>query len=178
MPTEQEMLPKDKYTVFDRKVKRYRKGIHSEFSPCSPAGKGLVEESTRSDVKKVEIGEMEVCTWGQMLTICRGAEMDKSQPETEPPWFLSGERWFCVYYMFLYGLHWLWRFSGIKDILSLTIAYIGYRLSFQLVSGSLGHTRSSGPAVCIDVCVLRNCRVAASSPFARTARHRYLRSQY
>jgi hypothetical protein len=31
MPTEQEMLPKDKYTVFDRKVKRYRKGIHSEL---------------------------------------------------------------------------------------------------------------------------------------------------
>lgn len=30
MPTEEEMLPKDKYTVFDRKVKRYRKGIHSE----------------------------------------------------------------------------------------------------------------------------------------------------
>ena len=29
MPIEQEMLPKDKYTVFDRKVKRYRKGIHS-----------------------------------------------------------------------------------------------------------------------------------------------------
>ncbi|KAI4635464.1 uncharacterized protein J4E87_000416 [Alternaria ethzedia] len=28
MPTEAEMLPKDKYTVFDRKVKRYRKGIH------------------------------------------------------------------------------------------------------------------------------------------------------
>jgi hypothetical protein len=33
MPTEQEMLPKDKYTVFDRKVKRYRKGIHSTFFP-------------------------------------------------------------------------------------------------------------------------------------------------
>lgn len=31
MPTEQEMLPKDKYTVFDRKAKRYRKGIHSEW---------------------------------------------------------------------------------------------------------------------------------------------------
>jgi hypothetical protein len=30
MPTEEEMLPKDKYTVFDRKVKRYRKGLHSE----------------------------------------------------------------------------------------------------------------------------------------------------
>ncbi|KAK5627687.1 hypothetical protein RRF57_003402 [Xylaria bambusicola] len=28
MPTEGEMLPKDKYTMFDRKEKRYRKGIH------------------------------------------------------------------------------------------------------------------------------------------------------
>jgi hypothetical protein len=31
MPTEQEMLPKDKYTIFDRKEKKYRKGIHSMF---------------------------------------------------------------------------------------------------------------------------------------------------
>ncbi|ESZ89537.1 54S ribosomal protein L31 [Sclerotinia borealis F-4128] len=28
MPTEQEMLPRDKYTMFDRKEKKYRKGIH------------------------------------------------------------------------------------------------------------------------------------------------------
>ncbi|KAI0128411.1 mitochondrial ribosomal protein L31-domain-containing protein [Xylariales sp. AK1849] len=28
MPTEAQMLPKDKYTIFDRKEKRYRKGIH------------------------------------------------------------------------------------------------------------------------------------------------------
>jgi len=31
MPTEPEMLAKDKYTMFDRKAKRYRKGIHSMF---------------------------------------------------------------------------------------------------------------------------------------------------
>ena len=31
MPREEEMLPKDKYTIFDRKEKKYRKGIHSEF---------------------------------------------------------------------------------------------------------------------------------------------------
>lgn len=37
MPTEQEMLPKDKYTLFDRKEKKYRKGIHSEY----PNGTGL-----------------------------------------------------------------------------------------------------------------------------------------
>lgn len=30
MPREEEMLPKDKYTIFDRKEKKYRKGIHSE----------------------------------------------------------------------------------------------------------------------------------------------------
>ncbi|KAL9600022.1 MAG: hypothetical protein Q9179_003369 [Wetmoreana sp. 5 TL-2023] len=30
MPREEEMRPKDKYTIFDRKEKRYRKGIHSE----------------------------------------------------------------------------------------------------------------------------------------------------
>ncbi|KAL8858328.1 MAG: hypothetical protein Q9178_005191 [Gyalolechia marmorata] len=28
MPREEEMRPKDKYTVFDRKEKKYRKGIH------------------------------------------------------------------------------------------------------------------------------------------------------
>lgn len=33
MPTEEEMLPKDKYTVFNRMAKRYRKGIHSELHP-------------------------------------------------------------------------------------------------------------------------------------------------
>lgn len=34
MPTEQEMRPKDKYTIFDRKEKKYRKGIHSELGSC------------------------------------------------------------------------------------------------------------------------------------------------
>jgi hypothetical protein len=40
MPTEAEMLAKDKYTVFDRKVKRYRKGIHSMWSPYFGLGLG------------------------------------------------------------------------------------------------------------------------------------------
>ena len=30
MPTEAEMLPRDKYTMFSRYSKTYRKGIHSE----------------------------------------------------------------------------------------------------------------------------------------------------
>jgi hypothetical protein len=32
MPVEQEMVPKDKYTIFDRKEKKYRKSIRSKFS--------------------------------------------------------------------------------------------------------------------------------------------------
>lgn len=32
MPREEEMLPKDKYTIFDRKEKKYRKAIHSAFA--------------------------------------------------------------------------------------------------------------------------------------------------
>ncbi len=39
MPTEAEMLPKDKYTIFDRKVKKYRKSIHSEFAPAPHASR-------------------------------------------------------------------------------------------------------------------------------------------
>lgn len=33
MPSEAEMLPRDKYTLFDRKERRYRKGIHSKSGP-------------------------------------------------------------------------------------------------------------------------------------------------
>lgn len=29
MPREEEMVPKDKYTIFDKKEKTYRKGLHS-----------------------------------------------------------------------------------------------------------------------------------------------------
>lgn len=30
MPREGEMVPRDKYSMFDRKEKTYRKGVHSE----------------------------------------------------------------------------------------------------------------------------------------------------
>lgn len=44
MPTEAEMIPKDKYTIFDRKEKKYRKGIHSMFDyVCSVLVCGRLE---------------------------------------------------------------------------------------------------------------------------------------
>lgn len=90
MPTEAEMLPKDKYTVFDRKVKRYRKGIHST---CRLAC--------------VIVGLAEG------LTCSRGTEMDESQSETQSPRFL-GWIWrtaggWNIYYVLSYPLHGTWR---------------------------------------------------------------------
>ena len=41
MPTEQEMLPKDKYTLFARYEKKYRKGIHSKFPAQYRLGKDV-----------------------------------------------------------------------------------------------------------------------------------------
>ena len=64
MPTEAEMLPKDKYSVFDRKVKRYRKGIHSTYR-CERVGDARA---------------------GLMCT--RGAKVDEGQSETQSSWFL------------------------------------------------------------------------------------------
>jgi hypothetical protein len=76
MPTEQEMLPKDKYTVFDRKVKRYRKGIHSTFIY------DVVEGSIR-----------------EKLTWSRGTKVDEGQSETEPSRFLAHLWERSVYYL-------------------------------------------------------------------------------
>jgi hypothetical protein len=41
MPREEEMLPKDKYTIFDKKEKTYRKGIHSMSMPWKNSARHL-----------------------------------------------------------------------------------------------------------------------------------------
>jgi hypothetical protein len=79
MPTEQEMLPKDKYTVFDRKVKRYRKGIHSKSHTISPweYAIGVAERALQTP---------ETLQW---LTFHRGAKVDKGQSTAQSPGFLD-----------------------------------------------------------------------------------------
>jgi hypothetical protein len=76
MPTEAEMMPRDKYTMFDRKAKRYRKGIHSMF-PSGPCD----------------------CSRAVWLTSgFRAPQVDPCVPKNQPPWFLDDEeRWFGVY---------------------------------------------------------------------------------
>ena len=67
MPTEAEMLPKDKYTVFDRKAKRYRKGIHRTF-PRVPWRDGLDTDEF----------------------VCRGSQVDEGVATSQPPRLLRG----------------------------------------------------------------------------------------
>ena len=80
MPTEQEMLPKDKYTVFDRKVKRYRKGIHSKSHTVSARESAFfIAERAYENLASI---------W--WLTFRRGAKVDKGQPTTQSSGFLDG----------------------------------------------------------------------------------------
>ena len=65
MPIEQEMVPKDKYTIFDRKEKKYRKSIRSTFLQLGtlpndiltflqscPNGRGFRNESILQDTDR------------------------------------------------------------------------------------------------------------------------------
>jgi hypothetical protein len=65
MPSEAEMLPRDKYTVFDRKQRGYRKGIHSMWH----------------FMWNIEGVHMLTCC-------CRGTEVDQDQSESQSAWLL------------------------------------------------------------------------------------------
>jgi hypothetical protein len=70
MPREEEMLPKDKYTIFDKKEKTYRKGIHSTSIP---------RESLLIPQKNV---------LSPFLSTSRASQVDSCQPACQPAWFL------------------------------------------------------------------------------------------
>ncbi|KAL8817441.1 MAG: hypothetical protein Q9223_003726 [Gallowayella weberi] len=65
MPREEEMRPKDKYTVFDRKEKRYRKGVHKAI--------GMVEKGEKSGWMDGKI--MNVLTSGYVQKYRSGREL-------------------------------------------------------------------------------------------------------
>lgn len=76
MPKEEEMMARDKYTIFDRKAKRYRKGIHSTSTLS-----GETVES-RDDGKSQTV----------LLTHTRTTEVDKSVPENQPARLLRSKQ--------------------------------------------------------------------------------------
>lgn len=82
MPREEEMLAKDKYTIFDRKEKRYRKGIHSMFRA---PGVELV------GFRLADVGFS-----------CRVAKVDACFSAPEPSWILDD----------IYGARWTTRFGS------------------------------------------------------------------
>jgi hypothetical protein len=87
MPREEEMLPKDKYTLFDKKEKSYRKSIHSTFPALCIIAVSIV--SCR-------------CVFGlDELTVflfSRAAQVDSCQPTCEPSWFLRDALPLHMYY--------------------------------------------------------------------------------
>lgn len=86
MPTEAEMLPKDKYTMFDRKEKRYRKGIHSKFGLFWRGGGGGFRGW---EISLVCCSFVCVCA-NHDRAIRRAAEVDESFSESKPSWLLDG----------------------------------------------------------------------------------------
>lgn len=70
MPREEEMLPKDKYTIFDKKEKTYRKGIHSMSMP---------RDNSAHTQKHVLT---------PFLSTSRASQVDSCQPACQPSRFL------------------------------------------------------------------------------------------
>ncbi|KAK8113681.1 mitochondrial ribosomal protein [Apiospora kogelbergensis] len=66
MPTEAEMLPKDKYTIFDRKEKRYRKGIH-KLPKWTRVSQRLNPQDTRAQILGLE--REESCSTGLLYSV-------------------------------------------------------------------------------------------------------------
>jgi hypothetical protein len=78
MPREEEMLPKDKYTLFDKKEKSYRKSIHSmlysHIYMFKPIGILLLR------------GSAELTAFFTF----RAPQVDSCQPTCQPSRFLNG----------------------------------------------------------------------------------------
>lgn len=95
MPREEEMLPKDKYTLFDKKEKSYRKSIHSTSAP-----------ELRFQYLRLPRALLMV------VSLCRVAQVDSCQPACEPSWILSYRRHNLPYF---YNRHTLYG-SPIREL--------------------------------------------------------------
>jgi hypothetical protein len=105
MPTEAEMLPKDKYTMFDRKEKRYRKGIHSESYPFHTsvgrgdgiAGRKVMRWGGAVSGGCEDGGKLQHCAETRISILSgaladlidnRATEVDESITKSQPAWLL------------------------------------------------------------------------------------------
>jgi hypothetical protein len=106
------MLPRDKYTMFDRKAKRYRKGIHSMLFLLNRKGVACV----------------------QWLTFrSRTPQVDACVAESQPARLLDdGQRWFWPVYP-LYYTNWNKRRYG-----GITMFHAPEALSGQKVGRARG----------------------------------------
>jgi hypothetical protein len=113
MPKEQEMVPRDKYTIFDRKEKKYRKAIHSRQLP--------VPIDAKTDI----------------LTLHRITQVDESFSACQPPWILE-LRWDGVGCTIL----WLWILQCMAGVYGRLMydgdKYVYRRMNVSIISAALG----------------------------------------
>jgi hypothetical protein len=91
MPTEAEMEPKDKYTIFDRNARKYRKGIHSTFyNPLSGSARPCDNGSANSSYRGSQVDScFPACQSSRFL---RGVFMYKTKKQYHFPTPLRSER--------------------------------------------------------------------------------------
>lgn len=77
------MLPKDKYTIFDKKERKYRKGIHSMFFTCV-----LFQSQCFGSWFKELLLAGHRYSSTLLMICCRTSQMDSTEPTFESARFL------------------------------------------------------------------------------------------
>ena len=145
MPTEQEMLPKDKYTIFDRKEKKYRKAIHSKLHSAKHQA-----EST-------------------ILTLYRAPKVDQTFPAPQPTRILNELGHQRDVYVYDIGNAWA---TGIKSsmdgVYRLRFVQLRYTEACdsdaEQINGSISKTLPLGPVMRLPTPVMQLVRPLSKQP--------------
>lgn len=88
------MLPRDKYTMFDRKEKRYRKGIHSESLFPSPdrRRRHCRPGITRRAVSRAFVLILSFLACFALLSFTCPARLTQNHPPELPKWTRVSQR--------------------------------------------------------------------------------------
>lgn len=144
MPTEQEMLPKDKYTIFDRKEKKYRKAIHSKHYRTKMEAESAI------------------------LTLCRAPKVDPTFPAPQPTRILDELRHQRDVYEYCIGNAWAIGIKSSMDgVYGLRFVQLRYTEAFdpdaEQINGSISKTLPLGPAMRLPNACDASCATAFPS---------------
>lgn len=136
-------MPKDKYTIFDRKEKKYRKAIHSEHY--------------RTDLEDKSV----------ILTLPRAAKVDQTFSAPQPTWILDGLRHQRDVYEYFIGNAWA---TGIKSSMDgvYRLRFVQLRIAklwnAEQINGSISKTLPLGLAMRLPTPVMQVVRPLPKQP--------------